>query len=169
LKDKGIGGYGVDLDPRMVAQCREKGLEAHEVDALTHLRQVDAASVDGLYARHLAEHILPGELLEILGAARRALAPAAPIVFITPNPKTLTVGAHTFWMDPQHLRPIPPDLFKFYLEVVGFSDVELRTFEPSERHLNEDVPAGPIRENVKLLNETLFGDRDYAVIGYAPK
>src|SRR5205814_1467792 len=56
LKEHGIGGYGVDLDPRMVAQCREKGLEAHEVDALTHLRQVEAGSVDGLYARHLAEH-----------------------------------------------------------------------------------------------------------------
>jgi SAM-dependent methyltransferase len=168
LKDKGIGGYGVDLDPRMVAQCREKGLEAHEVDALTHLRQVEASSVDGLYARHLAEHVFPGDLLEILLASRRALAPGAPIVFITPNPKTLTVGAHTFWMDPQHLRPIPPDLFKFYLEVNGFTGVELRTFEPTETRLDEDVPAGPSRENVKLLNETLFGDRDYAVIGYAP-
>ena len=90
-------------------------------------------------------------------------------MFVTPNPKTLTVGAHTFWTDPQHLRPIPPDLFKFYLEVEGFTDVQLRTFEPSERRLNEEVPAGPIRDNVKLLNETLFGDRDYAVIGHAPK
>jgi len=25
-----------------------------------------------------------------------------------------------------------------------------------------------VRENVKLLNDTLFGDRDYAVIGHAP-
>jgi SAM-dependent methyltransferase len=169
LKDRGIGGYGVDLDPRMVAQAREKGLEAHEAEALAHLQEVEAGSVDGLYARHLAEHILPGELVEILRACRRALAPGAPLVFVTPNPRTLTVGAHTFWMDPQHLRPIPPDLFKFYLEVEGFTDVDLRTFEPTEKRLSEDVPAGPIRENVKLLNETLFGDRDYAVIGRAPK
>ena len=169
LRDTGIGGYGVDLDPRMVAQSREKGLEAHEVDALTHLGQVEAGSIDGLYARHLAEHVLPGELVEILRACRRALAAGAPIVFVTPNPRTLTVGAHTFWNDPQHLRPIPPDLFKFYLEVEGFTDVELRTFEPTEKRLSEDVPAGAIRENVKLLNETLFGDRDYAVIGYAPR
>jgi SAM-dependent methyltransferase len=168
LRDKGIGGYGVDLDPRMVAQAREKGLEAHEVDALTHLRQVEAGSVDGLYARHLAEHILPGELVEILRACRRALAPGAPLVFVTPNPETLTVGAHTFWNDPQHMRPIPSDLFKFYLEVEGFTDVEVRTFEPSERRLREDGDANR-RENIKLLNETLFGDRDYAVIGYAPK
>src|SRR6266576_1616312 len=153
LRDKGIGGYGVDLDPRMVAQCREKGLEAHEVDALTHLKQVEAGSVDGLYARHLAEHVLPGELVEILRACRRVLAPAAPLVFVTPNPATLTVGAHTFWNDPQHLRPIPPDLFKFYLEVEGFTEVEIRTFEPTEQRLREDVPEGPIRDNVKLLNK----------------
>jgi SAM-dependent methyltransferase len=169
LKDRGIGGYGVDIDRRMVTQARERGFEAHEVDALTHLQQVEAGSVDGLYARHLAEHILPGELVDILRACRRALAPGAPLVFLTPNPKTLTVGAHTFWLDPQHLRPIPPDLFKFYLEVEGFVDVTLRTFEPTETRLNENVPEGPIRQNVKLLNETLFGDRDYAVIGYAPR
>ena len=169
LKDRGIGGYGVDLDPRMVEASREKGLEAHEVDALTHLRQIEAGSVDGLYARHLAEHILPGELVEILRSCRRALAPGAPLVFVTPNPKTLTVGAHTFWLDPQHLRPIPPELFKFYLEVEGFTNVSVRTFEPSEKRLNESVPEGPIRDNVKLLNETLFGDRDYAVIGRAPE
>jgi O-antigen chain-terminating methyltransferase len=168
LKDKGVGGYGVDLDPRMITAAREKGLEAHEVDALTHLRQVEPGSLDGLYARHLAEHILPGELVEILRACRRALAPGAPLVFVTPNPKTLTVGAHTFWLDPQHLRPIPPELFRFYLEVEGFTDVDVRTFEPSEKRLREDGTEGAMRENVKLLNETLFGDRDYAVVGRAP-
>src|SRR4029077_17908273 len=56
LKDKGIGGYGVDLDPRMVAQAREKGLEAHEADALTHLRQVEARGAAGLRALYIAEH-----------------------------------------------------------------------------------------------------------------
>ena len=101
-------------------------------------------------------------------ASGRALAPGSPLVFVTPNPKTLTVGAYTFWLDPQHLRPIPPELFKFYLEVEGFTDVKVRTFEPSEKRLNESVPEGPIRDNVKLLNETLFGDRDYAVVGRAP-
>jgi len=40
--------------------------------------------------------------------------------------------------------------------------------EPSETRLDESVPAGPIRDNVKLLNATLFGDRDYAVIGWTP-
>ena len=167
-KERGIGAYGVDLDVRMVDHAAALGLEVVTGDALAHLRSLAAASIDGLFARHIAEHVLPGELVDILRELRRVLRPGSPVVLITPNPATVTVGAHTFWLDPSHLRPIPPELFRFYLEVEGFSDVSLRTFEPSAERLSEDVPDGPIRENVKLLNRTLFGDRDYAVVGSTP-
>ena len=167
-KDRHIGAYGVDLDPRMVDQTTAAGLEAVGGEALEHLRTLPDRSIDGLFARHVAEHVLPGELVDLLRELRRVLRPGSPIVLITPNPATLTVGAHSFWLDPSHLRPIPPELFRFYLEVEGFVDVSLRTFEPSTEHLSEDVPDGPIRENVKLLNRTLFGDRDYAVVGFTP-
>ncbi len=168
LRDSGIGGYGVDLDPRMTEHAHERGLEAETADGLAHLRSLKDASLDGLYARHVAEHVLPGELVAVLRECRRVLRPGSPIVFVTPNPATLTVGAHTFWLDPSHRRPIPPDLFRFYLEVEGFERVETRTMEPSEQRLREDVPEGPIRDNVRLLNATLFGDRDYAVVGWTP-
>ena len=81
---------------------------------------------------------------------------------------TLTVSAHSFYFDPSHRRPIPPELFQFLLEVEGFTGVEVRSYAPSEPRLREDVPDGPARENVRLLNQTLFGDRDYAVVGRAP-
>lgn len=168
LRDKGIGGYGVDPDATMNDKVRERGLEAMTADGLSHLRSLADGSIDGLYCRHVAEHVQPGELVSILREARRALVPGSPVVFVTPNPATLTVGAHTFWLDPQHRRPIPPDLFHFYLEVEGYDRVETRTSQPSETRLDESVPAGPIRDNVKLLNATLFGDRDYAVIGWTP-
>lgn len=167
--DRGIGAYGVDLDPRMVAQAGERGLEVVAADALAHLRSLGPESIDGVFARHLAEHILPGELVTVLRELRRVLRPGSPTVLITPNPATLTVGAHTFWLDPSHRRPIPPELLRFYLEVEGFERVTLRTFAPSDERLSEDVPDGPIRENVRLLNRTLFGDRDYAVVGFAPQ
>ncbi len=168
LRDRDIGGYGVDLDPRMIAQCRERGLDAFEGDALAHLESLPESSIDGVYARHVAEHVLPGDLIAMLRQLRRVLQPGSPLVFVTPNVANLSVGAHTFWLDPSHVRPIPPDLFKFYLEVEGFKRVEISTFEPSERHLNEDVADPKVRANVKLLNETLFGDRDYAVVGSQP-
>ncbi|MEK7285391.1 MAG: class I SAM-dependent methyltransferase, partial [Chloroflexota bacterium] len=169
MRDHGVGAYGIDMDPRMVETARGRHLEVHEADAVAHLRELPDKSVDGLYARHLAEHILPGELVEILRQCRRVLRPGSPVVFVTPNPATLTVGAHTFWTDPGHLRPIPPDLFRFYLEVEGFVAVDLVTFEPTEGpKLSEDVGDGAMRDNVRLLNELLFGDRDYAVIGRTP-
>ena len=96
LRDRGIGGYGVDLDPAMTDEARSRGLEAHTGEALEHLRSLGDASLDGLYSRHVAEHILPGELVAVLRECRRVLEPGSPVVFITPNPATLTVGAHTF-------------------------------------------------------------------------
>src|SRR5256885_2937988 len=63
LRDRGIGGYRVDLDPRMVAQSRDKGPGAHEVDALTHLRQVEPGSVDGVYRHPLRTTHTSGRLL----------------------------------------------------------------------------------------------------------
>lgn len=169
LRDRDIGGYGIDMDERMVSQCRERGLEAFEQEGLAHLESLPARSIDGVYARHIAEHVLPGDLVAMLRALRRALQPGAPVVFVTPNAASLSVTGHTFWNDPGHLRPIPPELFQFYLEVEGFTGVEVRTFEPSEQRLNEDVGDPKVRANVKLLNQTLFGDRDYAVVGYQPE
>ena len=168
LKERGVGGYGIDLDPKMVAQARERGLDAFEQDALSHLEGLPARSIDGVYARHIAEHVLPGDLVAMLRAMRRALQAGSPVVFVTPNVANLSVGAHTFWLDPSHLRPIPPDLFKFYLEVEGFRGVGVRTFEPSGQRLHEEFTDGKARDNARLLNQTLFGDRDYAVVGFQP-
>ena len=168
LADRGISGYGVDLDEKMVAHCRERGLEAFESDGLTHLEGLPAHSIDGVYGRHIAEHVLPGDLVAMLRALRRALQPGAPVVFVTPNAASLTVTGHSFWLDPGHLRPIPPELFQFYLEVEGFTGVEVRTFQPADERLNEDVSDPKVKANVQLLNRTLFADRDYAVVGYQP-
>ena len=168
MREHGIGAYGIDLDERMVDQARSRGLDVTAAEAVAHLRSLEAATADGLYARHLAEHILPGELVEILRLCRRVLAPGSPLVFVTPNPRTLTVGAHTFWLDPGHLRPIPPDLFRFYLEVEGFESVEIVTFEPTGGPKLREEGDDAARENARLLNEVLFGDRDYAVIARTP-
>ncbi len=169
LKEKGLDAYGVDIDGAAVAESRGRGLDAREDDAEAHLRTLADQSLDGIYSAHVAEHVLPGKLVEILRQARRVLKPGAPLVMATPNAATLTVSAHTFYLDPSHRRPIPPELFQFYLEVEGFTAVEVRSYARSEERLNEDgVPDGAIRDNVRLLNRVLFGDRDYVVIGRAP-
>ena len=168
LRERGVEAYGVDIDGAAVAETSGRGFEVYEADAEAHLRTLADRSLDGIYSAHVAEHVLPGKLVEILRQARRVLKPGAPLVMATPNAATLTVSAHTFYLDPSHRRPIPPELFQFLLEVEGFANVEVRSYALSEQRLREDVADGAVRENVKLLNRTLFGDRDYAVIGRAP-
>src|SRR5467141_611528 len=60
MRDRGVGAYGVDMDARMIAESTKRGLDAAEGDALDHLRSLPDRSLDGLHARHLAEHVLPG-------------------------------------------------------------------------------------------------------------
>jgi SAM-dependent methyltransferase len=168
MRDEGIGAYGIDRDRDLVEDSVSQGLEAVCADAEEHLRSLPDRGLDGLFSAHVAEHLEPGTLIEIIRQARRVLRPGSPIVMATPNPRTLTVGAHTFWLDPSHRKPIPPDLFQFYLESEGFVDIRVTTYAESGQRLSEDVPDPTVRRNVHLLNETLFGDRDYAVIGHAP-
>src|SRR5438309_1576656 len=108
MRDRGIGAYGVDLDPRMIEEASRRGLEVTDGDALEHLRALPDRSIDGLYARHLAEHVLPGELVSLLREARRVLKPGSPLVFVTPNAATLTAGGSRVWLGPSHVRPTPP-------------------------------------------------------------
>ena len=119
-KARGIGAYGVDTDERLVQRCAAAGLEAYRLDAEAHLRSLPDASLDGIFAVHVAEHVLPGHLFEILAECKRVLKPGSWCVMATPNPATLTVGAHTFWYDPTHRKPLPPEAFRFYLQISGF-------------------------------------------------
>lgn len=166
MRDEGIGGYGVDVDERLLEEARRSGLDARKGDALEHVASVATGSLDGIFARHLAEHILPGELVRLVHDCRRVLSPGAPCVMITPDPGTLSVGAHTFWLDPQHVRPVPRELLEFYFKLAGLERVEVRTSSPSPTRLSGEgaLPAA----DRELLDRTLFGDRDYAVIGRAP-
>jgi SAM-dependent methyltransferase len=168
-RDAGIGAYGVDVSPQLVEHTRSQGLEVYEIDAEEHLRSLPDASLDGMFAVHFAEHVIPGHLLEILHECKRVLAPGAHCIMATPNPRTLTVGAHTFWLDPTHRKPLPPDAFQFYLQISGFQPVTIHTYNASDERLSEDGLEGAALQNVRLLNQTLFGDRDYAVIGMRPQ
>ncbi len=168
MKERGIGAYGVDSDARLVDLCRKRGLEAHQADGQVHLRGLADAGIDGVFAAHFAEHVEPGYLLDVLRECRRVLAPGSPAVFVTPNARMLSVGAYLFWTDPSHRRPVPPELFHYYLEVAGFVDVEIRTYSRMETRLAEDTGDERMRANLRTLNDTLFGDRDCALIGFVP-
>ncbi len=177
LDEHGVAARGVDSSARMVALCRERGLEAEEGDLFEYLAGVEEGSLGGVVSFHVIEH-LPAEALDqLVRLAWRALRPGGVLILETPNPLSIVVAARNFWLDPTHRRPIHPESLKLLFQLAGFATVEhleLRPFPAAERLPEIDLATLPeaqreLADRVNRLrdrlDELLFGDQDYAVIG----
>jgi O-antigen chain-terminating methyltransferase len=120
LEEYGFAARGIDLDDGMLTACRERGLQVETMDALAALRAAPDASLALVSAFHLVEHIDFDLVRELVHEALRALRPGGLLIMETPNPENLVVGASSFYMDPSHLKPIPPNLLAFTAEYAGY-------------------------------------------------
>jgi SAM-dependent methyltransferase len=147
LTEHGFDAQGVDLDEGMLAACRERGLRVQTQDALSGLRAQPDASLALVSAFHLIEHIPFDDVQVLITEALRALRPGGLLIMETPNPENLVVATSGFYMDPSHLRPIPPMLLEFVVGFHGFPRHKvLRLQEPAALH-------GPVTlELINLLN-----------------
>ncbi|HXO21226.1 MAG TPA: class I SAM-dependent methyltransferase [Thermoanaerobaculia bacterium] len=180
LQGRGVQVSGVDSSARMVALCRQRGLEAEEGDLLEVLAAVPAASLGGVVSFHVIEHLPPESLDRLVRLAWRALLPGGVLILETPNPLSVVVAARNFWLDPTHLRPVHPDSLRLLYELAGFDPVErldLRPFPDAERLPEIDLaplPAEqrPLADRVNRLrdrlDELLFGFQDYGMVGTKP-
>jgi O-antigen chain-terminating methyltransferase len=165
LAENGLVAEGVDSHSSFVDECRARGLTVHHADALQFLRNALGESLGAVTAFHLIEHLPFSTILELLDEACRVLKPGGLLIVEMPNPANLLVGAHTFYLDPSHIRPVPADLMRFMVESRGFTRVEvvpLHPFPESYRLDEKDNRAAAV------LNQFLFGPQDYAVIGQRP-
>lgn len=125
LAAEGFPCCGVDLDEGMLADCRARGLPAERGDAIEWLRSQADASLALVSAFHLVEH-LPFNLLQTLVIeAKRVLAPSGLLILETQNPENLAVATDWFYLDPTHVRPLPPSLLSFLAEFHGFVRVRV--------------------------------------------
>lgn len=158
LKKHRIRAIGLDINHDMIARSKKNGLEAIQGDALKHLQKAKSQSYGAITGFHIVEHIPFNLLLRIFENAHRALTENGFVVFETPNPENVTVGSTTFYMDPSHLHPLPPDLLAFTLEICGFRDIEIKRLHADNDHNTAGIH--------KEIAKRFFGPRDYAVIGY---
>ncbi len=152
----GFDASGVDLDDGMLAECRARGLHVTTADAIATLRGMPDASLAMVTAFHLVEHIGFDQVRALIGQALRVLQPGGLLIMETPNPENLVVGASSFYRDPSHVRPIPPELLAFASEHAGFA-----------RHSVVRLQEAPqLREARELhLQQVLDGvSPDYAVV-----
>ncbi len=172
LAERGVSAHGIDVNDSMVEVCRQKGLSASREDALEHLRAQPPASVGGLLAAQVVEHVDPAYLTDLLDAAWTALRPGAVIVLETINPACWFAFFESYIRDITHVRPLHPDTLKYLLLASGFEDVEIRFRSPYPEHdkLQKlpgeglDDSADVFNANVEKVNRLLFTYLDYAAI-----
>ena len=148
---------GIDLNASMVERCQQQGFDAFQQDALTCLKGLPDQSLHLISGFHIAEHIAFDELLEIIREAYRVLLPMGVLLLETPNPENLAVGAHTFYMDPSHRHPLPPQLLQFAAQEQGFAQVDIRRLNGAARPEN----AMAFGDHIEWFLET---NLDYVVL-----
>jgi SAM-dependent methyltransferase len=177
LRERGVTARGVDVNPAMVEACRDRGLDAIAGDALEHLTALPDASLGGLFAAQVIEHLKPAYLLRLLEEAFAKLRPGAPIVLETINPACWYAFFSSYIRDITHEQPVHPDTLQYLLVASGFQRAEIRYLAPyPQQHKLQPVAATPaladwaatLNENADKLNRLLFTHLDYAAIGHRP-
>ena len=161
FREEGFQPVGVNSNDVQLDAARQHGVPVIHADALAYLKSLVDNSVLAVSGIHVVEHIPFVDLIRLIQEVVRILRPGGLVIFETPNPRNLIVGAHTFNFDPTHIRPLPPEVLEILLETVGLSDIEIRPLHPSDT-LDSMVNARRLDPHIATL---LFGPQDYAILG----
>jgi O-antigen chain-terminating methyltransferase len=172
MRDEGLAARGVDVNRIMIEECRQRGLDVVEGDALAYLRQLPAASLAAVTGFHIIEHLPWDIFLTLLDETVRVLKPGGLAIFETPNPENLHVASCTFWSDPTHLKPLYPPTIQFMAEQRGLVNVEIWRLnqqcwgDDPLRLLPETHELAPsLNPLLELAKRRFFASPDFAVVG----
>ena len=186
LRTAGISARGVDANGEMAVVTRERGLDATHADALAFISALPDASLGGLIAVQVVEHLEPAYLMRLLDAISAKLRRGAPVVIETINPACWLAFFSSYIRDFTHVRPVHPETLQYLVQANGFERVAIRYSAPVPDQVKMkrvDLPADvlasadpasralvqvahAVNANAVILNNLLFSHLDYAVIGY---
>jgi SAM-dependent methyltransferase len=153
LRDAGIDASGIDADADMVAFARGERLAVEQADALAHLEALPDASLGGIFAGQVVEHLPPATLFRFLELAAQKLRPGGPLVAETINPLS-PLALRSYFADLTHAQPLVPETLALLAKQAGFREVETR-------YLNAPRHADDVDERIR---EILFAPLDYAIV-----
>jgi O-antigen chain-terminating methyltransferase len=174
----------VDINHEMVETCRARRLDVSEGDALGFLSGLPDASLGGLFAAQVVEHLQAGYLMRLLETAYHKLRPGSKIILETINPACWFAFFESYLRDITHVRPLHPDTLQYLVSASGFQKVDIRYRVPypdneklghiavAESSSYAEVQslqplaqvASTLNANADKLNRLLFTYLDYAVV-----
>lgn len=119
LRERGIDGTGVDLDPGMVEAARSAGVDARVGDLFHELAARADGSVQVVFAAQVIEHLSPRDMPRLLAEIHRVLAPEGLAILETVNPHSLR-ALRFFWLDTTHTIPVYPESALMLARGAGF-------------------------------------------------
>ena len=182
FRGAGIGAHGIDTNQSMVQECRDRGLTADCDDAVAYLQRLPDASLDGVIAIQVVEHLEPAYLTRLIELAFHKLKPQAPMVLETLNPACWVAFFESYLRDVTHRWPLHPDTLQYLVQASGFSTVKVQYRAPvPEADRLQQVPLPVSSEGMDVnptvidlvdvvnahadkLNARLFTFMDYAVV-----
>jgi SAM-dependent methyltransferase len=182
FREHGIRARGIDTNHEMVEACRARGLEADRVDAVAFLESRPDASLGGLIAIQVVEHLEPAYLMRLIEAASHALRPGGVMVLETINPGCWVAFFESYIRDLTHVRPLHPDTLRYLVQTSGFSQVDVQYRAPVpevDRLQRVQLPAlaagqehdaalvdlvDAVNAHADKLNARLFTFMDYAIV-----
>lgn len=157
MLENNLTAMGIDLDDGMLKACKERGFNVENKDALTKLKETESNSILVVSAFHVVEHIPFEYLQELVKESYRVLMPGGLLILETPNPENIAVATCSFYTDPTHQKPIPPQLLSFVVEYNNFEKVKVVRLQENKDLLEEKIPTN--------ISEVLTGvSPDYAVV-----
>ena len=160
----GREALGVDTRPEAVQAARERGAAVHEGDGLAFLSDLPNASLGGLVALQVVEHVEAEVVLQLLSLAVSRLRPGGRMVLETVNPEDLVPHSRAFPLDPSHARLLHPKALAEWATAAGLEVVEIRRSGAAaiDMRLEHAWPSGPL--------EHLIGEaQDYALFAERPR
>lgn len=158
LMEHGIDVTGVDLNPDMVEFCRKRDLPVVRADLFEYLDRLPDASVDGIFAAQVVEHLGPNQLPRLIRYCAEKLRTGGVAVIETLN-ANCSAALHWFYLDPTHVRPVLPELLRFVFEQGPFEVRSVRFSGP--------VPGSDVADVLEVTSgwpPEIRHYQDYAVV-----
>ncbi|MGD0034326.1 class I SAM-dependent methyltransferase [Paenibacillus illinoisensis] len=146
LTENNLSGIGVDTDPQLIKECRDKKLNAYVHEGSQYLSEQADSSIDAIFCAHVIEHLTVPQKIDFLRLSYQKLKNGGVLVIETPNTTSGYVMNNLYYLDPTHERPLFPEALKHLAVMSGFSIVN--------SYLSGEIDV--IQDNTQYYNYSLI-------------